>query len=811
MGLFFREARLAIRSLRRDPVFSLTAILTLALGIGATTAVFSVLHGVLLAPLPFPDGERLVRLYSTNPRQDIERGPMSGSDLWDMRAASTIAAASPVYPYEGTLEDEQGNPIRIPAYVVSADFFEVFRSPMALGRGFFLEEDEPNSPFEVVLSHQLWQSALGGDPEIVGKSITIDAGTAVVVGVAGPELRYPRDAALWALPGFDWENLARRGRTWDAVARVAPTATLGSAELELERVAATLAEEYPQWNASVGIRMVGLKESIVGDLSIALLILMAASAGLLAVAAVNVGNLLIARGAARMQETALRGALGASRWRLMATLLSEAGVTAMAGALAGVLLAVVGLTTFQRLAPPELALLGDVGFGWQALAFAAAITLGATLLFGLLPAIRASATDLRSLLGDGGRRSTADGGGVALRSGLVVTEVAVATALVIGSGLLLRSFQNVMETDPGFETREALTFNLAPPMGVYTSPDDISAFYRQVLAELRSGPGVDAATAMATMPLSTEYDPYRPIQIAELPTPEAGDEPQAYQRSVYPGFFHTLGIPLVEGRAFDEFDNPEGPAVAIVNEAFVRRYLPEGRALDREIEMLSTNFWPLGRMLLNPVRVVGVVGDVRYAGLTEEPQPTIYFPFLQAPFRRLTILMTSQGDPAALMTAARQRVAQVDGQIAISGIRTFEDVIRASTVSQRFTATLLLVFGVVALVLAAVGIYGVVTYQVTERTREMAVRMSVGATPREVVALILRSGARIWGLGLVAGFVGAFALRRIVATQLYGVSATDPAVFVGAAVVLGVVALAATAAPAIRATRVEPAVVLREG
>lgn len=394
-------------------------------------------------------------------------------------AASSIAAASPVYPYEGTLEDEQGNPIRIPAHGVSPDFFEVFRSSMTLGRAFLPEEDQPSSPVEVVVSHQLWQSALGGDPEIIGTSITIDAGTAP-------------------------------------------------------------------------------KRQVV-------------------------------------------------------------------------------------------------------------------------PTVMAPASD------------------------------------------------------PGFETREALTFNLIPPIGAYQTPEAVAQFHEQLIGELRSARGVDAVTAMATMPLSSEYDPYRPGEIAELPTPEAGEEPQTYQRSVYAGFFDARGIPLVEGRVFDDFDNPEGAAVAIVNEAFVRRNLPDGRAIDREITLFSANFWPLGAMMMNPVRVVGVVGDVPYAGLTEEPQPTIYFPFLQAPFRRLTYLMTSQGEASDLMTTARERVSQVDAQIAINGIRTLDEVMRATTVSQRFMATLLLVFGIVALVLATVGIYGVVTYQVTERTREMAVRMSIGATPAVVL------------------------------------------------------------------------------
>jgi predicted permease len=444
MNALIRELRLAERSLRRDPVFSLTAVLTLALGIGATTAVFSVLYGVLLAPLPFPGGESLVRLHSTNLQQSIVRGQMSPPDMWNMKVDSrSVEAASPIYPYEGTLEDDAGNPIRIPAYVVSSDFFEVFSTPMVLGRGFLPEEDESDSPMEVVISHQLWRSALGEDPDVIGRSVTIDAGTAVVVGVAPPDLRYPRDAALWALPGFDWQNLARRGRSWDVVARLAPGVTVVEAQTELSIIASRLENEFVQWNKGVGVEVVPLKESIVGDLGLALLILMAASAGLLAVAASNVANLMLARGAARLQETALRAALGASRLRIVGTLFAESFVTSFAGAVGGILLALGGIQIFKRMAPPSVSILGDVTFGWEPLAFAGAVTLGTTLIFGLIPALRAASADLRTLLGDGGRGSSSGVHGSALRSMLVVAEVGVATALVIGSGLLLKSHPSV--------------------------------------------------------------------------------------------------------------------------------------------------------------------------------------------------------------------------------------------------------------------------------------------------------------------------------------------------------------------------------
>ncbi|HSG06738.1 MAG TPA: ABC transporter permease [Longimicrobiales bacterium] len=806
-----RELRLAERSLRRDPVFSVAAVATLALGIGATTAVFSVLYGVLLSPLPFPDGERLVRLYSNNVQQNVVRGPMSGSDMWDMRTdARSVAAASPIYPYEGTLEDDAGNPIRIPAYAVSADFFDVFSTPMAMGRGFLPEEDEPQSPVEVVLSHQLWQSALGGDPAIVGTSVSFDAGTATVVGVAAPEMRYPRDAALWILPGLNWQDMSRRSRTWDVVAKLAPGATVPAAQTELSMVASRLSQEYVQWNSGVGVEVVPLKESIVGDLDVALLILMAASAGLLAVAAANVANLMLARGAARLQETALRAALGASRMRIVGTLFAEAFVTSFAGASGGILLAIGGVQLFKRMAPPSVSILGDVTFGWQPLAFAGVVTLGATLLFGLLPALRASSADLRSLLGDGGRRSTSGVHGAMLRSMLVVAEVGVATALVIGSGLLLKSFKAISETDPGFDTREAVVFNVVPPIGLYSDWDDVNQYYDALVQELKSTPGVQGVTTMATIPLGTEYDFFRPVRILDLAEPLQGEEPQAFLRPVGHDFFEVMGIEILEGRGFNDLDNKDGAPVALVNQAFVQRHLTDGRALGRPIRMYSSNFAPLGRLWNNEVEVVGVVDDVRYAGLTAAAEPAIYFPRQQAPFRRLHIVLTSTTDPADLFGAVRTRVAAADAQVAISGLGTLEGVLRASAVSQRFMATLLLVFGVVALVMAMVGIYGVVSYQVTERVREMAVRMSIGATPGEVMALILKSGARIWGLGIVTGIGGALLLRQVIASQLYGISATDPTIFVGAALILGGVSLAATSVPAFRTTRLAPASILRE-
>ncbi|MGW8267512.1 MAG: ABC transporter permease [Longimicrobiales bacterium] len=808
----FRELRQAERSLRRDPIFSITAVLTLGLGIGAVTAVFSVLYGVLLAPLPFPDGEQLVRVYSTNPRQNIYQGQMSPSDLWDMKVDSrSVQAASPIYPYEGTLEDDAGNPVRVPAYVVSADFFDVFSSPMVLGRGFLPEEDEPGSPIEVVLSYQAWQNALGGNPDIIGTSLSIDAGTAVVVGVAPPSLRYPRDAALWVLPGFNWQNMARRGRSWDAVARLSPGTTVTEAQSELSVVASRLAQEHVQWNSGVGVAVVPLKESIVGDLSTALLILMAAAAGLLAVAAANVANLLLARGAARMQETALRAALGASRWRIVGTLFAEAFVVSFAGGLFSVGFALVSIQLFKRLAPPSVSILGDVTFGWQPLAFAGAVTVGTTLVFGLLPALRASSADIRSLLGDGGRRSTTGVQGSLLRSGLVVAEVAVATGLVIGSGLLLKSFRNVTETDPGFEVREAVTFNVIPPIGLYGEWDDVALYYDGLLTELEALPGVTGVTVMSSLPLGTDFGIRRPIRIMDLPEPVEGEEPQSFMRAVGADFFEVMGVPVVEGRGFNDLDTRDGAPVAVVNESFVQRHLPDGRGLNRQISLFSRGFGPIGQILNQEVEVVGVVGDVRYAGLTAEPEPIIYFPRAQAPFRRQTVVVRADSDPADLFTAVRERVAGVDPQVALSGLGTMNDVIRASTVSQRFMATLILLFGIMALVMAIVGIYGVVSYQVNERVREMAVRMSIGATPAEVLLLILRSGGRVWGTGVLVGAGGAIFLRQVVASQLYGVSATDPTIFLGAALVLAGVSAAATAFPAWRATRLEPARVLREG
>jgi predicted permease len=811
MKALIRELRLAERSLRRDPVFSLTAVLTLALGIGATTAVFSVLYGVLLAPLPFLGGESLVRLHSTNLQQNIVRGQMSPPDMWNMRVDSrSVEAASPIYPYEGTLEDDAGNPIRIPAYVVSSDFFEVFSTPMVLGRGFLPEEDESDSPMEVVISHQLWRSALGGDPDVIGRSVTIDAGTAVVVGVAPPDLRYPRDAALWALPGFNWQNMARRGRSWDVVARLAPGVTVAEAQTELSIIASRLENEFVQWNNGVGVEVVPLKESIVGDLGLALLILMAASAGLLAVAASNVANLMLARGAARLQETALRAALGASRLRIVGTLFAESFVTSFAGAVGGILLALGGIQIFKRMAPPSVSILGDVTFGWEPLAFAGAVTLGTTLIFGLIPALRAASSDLRALLGDGGRRSSSGVHGSALRSMLVVAEVGVATALVIGSGLLLRSYQNLSSVDPGFQVGEAVKFNVIPPIGLYGNWDDVNQYYDALLTELEALPGADGATFMATMPLGTEYDPLRPIRVMDLAEPLQGEEPQSYLRPVGNNFFDVMGISMLEGRGFNDADGREGAPVAVVNEAFVQRHLPDGHALNRQLSMYSSNWNVIGRLWNTEMEIVGVAADVRYAGLSVPAEPAIYFPRQQAPFRRQNVVIRTSGDPTELFASVRARVDAVDPQVAISGLGTVADVRQASMVSQHFMAMLLLVFGVVALVMAMVGIYGVVSYQVTERTREMAVRMSIGATPAEVLTLILKSSGRVWGLGIVAGIGGAVLLRQVVASQLYGITATDPAIFVGAAMILCLVSLAATGIPAVRTTRLQPASVLRE-
>ncbi|MEJ2207374.1 MAG: ABC transporter permease [Gemmatimonadota bacterium] len=595
------------------------------------------------------------------------------------------------------------------------------------------------------------------------------------------------------------------------VARLAPGVTVAEAQTELSIIASRLENEFVQWNRGVGVEVVPLKESIVGDMGAALLILMAASVGLLAVAASNVANLMLARGAARLQETALRAALGASRLRIVGTLFAEAFVTSFAGAVGGILLALGGIQIFKRMAPPSVSILGDVTFGWEPLAFAGAVTLGTTLIFGLIPALRAASADLRTLLGDGGGRSTSGVHGSAFRSMLVVAEVGVATALVIGSGLLLRSYQNLSSVDPGFQVGEAVKFNVIPPIGLYGNWDDVNQYYDALLAELEALPGADGATFMATMPLGAEYDPLRPIRVMDLAEPPQGEEPQSYLRPVGNDFFDVMGISMVEGRGFNDADGREGAPVAIVNEAFVQRHLPDGHALNRRLSMYSSNWSPIGRLWNTEMEIVGVAANVRYAGLSVPAEPAIYFPRQQAPFRRQNVVVRTNGDPTELFASVRSRVDAVDPQVAISGLGTVADVRRASMVSQHFMAMLLLVFGVVALVMAMVGIYGVVSYQVTERTREMAVRMSIGATPGDVLTLILKSGGRVWGLGIMAGIGGAVLLRQVVASQLYGITATDPVIFGGAALILCLVSLAATGVPAVRTTRLQPGIVLREG
>lgn len=811
MDSLLRDISFALRSIRNNPGFSIVAALTLALGIGATTAIFSVVDTVLLQPLPYRDPDQLIRIWSSNNEGGVERDLMSSADLVDLEAGSpSVERIIAHFEYDATMKDDEGNAFKVLARGVPPDFFDVLGVSAILGRTFTPDEGNPNETFVAVISNILWRSRFGSDPNIIGTSVTLEGGPLTVIGVAPPGFNFPGSTVAWLAMDPNQEDLQSRAiRIWDVFGRMKPGAGVETARRELQVVADRLEEEYPATNRGFGTAAISLHEATVGDLASTILILFGAAGVLLLIACVNVANLMLARAAARSREIALRAALGAGRWRIVRQLLTESFVLAVAGTVVGLLIAFGLIQGLNAYGPDGLLLFGELGIDSGVLLFALATTLVTSFLFGLAPAVRMGRTDLKEALHDGGRGSTGDASRNRVRTALVVSELALAVMLVIGAGLLVRSYSNLAGTNPGFRSDGVLTFDLALPFTQYAELWDVGSFFDRMLEQLEALPGVEAASATSTLPLGLQLDYQVPIVIEGQPTPEPGQEPKVYSRQVGPGLFRLMGIPLLRGRDFEIRDNREAPGVAIINDAAAKRYFPGEDPIGKTITGIQGDYGPLGRISKERVEIVGIVGDVHYENLVDEPLPSLYFPMGQAPFRRMTMTLSTRGDPASLIADVRSEVASMDGDLALGQTTPLDRIFAFSIAPQRFSMFLLTGFGMVALVLASIGVYGVISYNVAQRMGEMGIRMALGAQPGDVQALVMRHGLMVAMLGVGGGLFAAWAMRRVVASQLHGLNAADPWTFAGAAVLLAATALAATFIPAVRASRVDPMVALR--
>jgi len=803
-----KDLRYALRSLRTHPTFASVAILTIALGIGSVTAIFSVVDAVLLQDLPFQAPDELVRIWSTNAERGVERGFLSPPDIEDFQGRNrTMAGLAAYAEAELALIDRDGVAVKVTGTWAGENLFQVLGSPALRGRTLTLGDGAPGAPKVMVLGYEFWQSRFAGDPAMIGQSLTVEEDQYTVVGVMPTGFAFPGSSSFWlnrhlmAYPG-------RYARWMDVVGRLGPDVEVASAREDFLRVAGQLEEEFPRTNRAYTTTMVPLHDAVVGDTRATLLVLLGATGLLLLVACVNVVNLLLSRMADRNQEIALRIALGAGRARLTRQLLTESLVLAGAGALLGTLFASLGIQALVALGPENLPRLSEVELDGRVFLFTLAATGITGIIFGLAPVFRLARTDMRGALQERSRGSTSGTGRVHARSVLVVAQMAVAVTLVVGAGLLSRSFLRLMDTEPGFDQDNVLSLRVDLPSGAYRDLERVSDFHTAMIDRLGALPGVTSAAATATIPFEREIPFLGNFVVEDRVAPQQGEEPLAHYRQVSPGFLGTMGIDVVQGREFDDLDHRDAKGVAMVNQTLADRYFPGEDPIGKVISGLPPHV-ALGGFFAETFEIVGLVQDVKYFGLAQPSEPSLYLPVAQAPFRRMSYILRTTIDPESLIAAARREIRAVDPTVPVSQVSTMDRIVSASVARERFSMMLLVLFAGVAMVLAAVGIYGVISYAVSQRTAELGIRMAMGAEPADVQRLVMVDGARMTLAGVTLGLIGAAVLSRVMESQLYEVSAIDPATFVVVAIALSLVALVAAYIPARRTARLDPVIALQ--
>ena len=799
MGNLWQDIRYGFRMLLKKPGFTAIAVLTLALGIGANTAIFSVVNAVLLRPLPFAEPDRLVMVYEKRLKLGRTRNPVSAPDFIDWRAQNTVFENMAAYTWWNANLTGGDEPERIMGAVASAGLFPTLGVEPALGRSFTPEEDQPNANRVVVLSHGLWQRRFGSDAGIIGKTLTLNGNSFTVVGVMPRGFHFPdKQIEMWAPLALNTSEAGNRGSHYlHVVARLKPGMSLPQAQAEMETIASRLEQQYPV-NVGHSVNIFPLYEETVGSIRPALLVLLGAVGFVLLIACANVANLLLVRGSARQKEIAIRTALGAGRFRIIRQLLTESVLLAIVGGGLGLLLAIWGTDLLVALSPPETPRVSEIGLDRAVLGFTLAVSLLTGMVFGLLPALQASKPDLNDSLKEGGRSQMASGSRSRIRSLLVVAEVASALVLLVGAGLLLKSFIRLREVNPGFNPENVLTMQLSLPQTKYKEEHQQAAFTQQVLQRIGTLPGVNAAGAVAGLPLSGN-SASRYFAIEGRPERPAGEGLNTNFNAISPNYFRALGIPLLQGRDFSERDVLGTPEVVIINEAMARRFWPDEDPLGQRLR-ISDQPWRT---------IIGIVGSVKHSGLDVEPTPEMYYPLLQDPLPFMTLVVRTTGDPQSLAAAVQREVRMVDKDQPVFGIKTMEEVVAESVSSRRLTMLLLATFASLAVLLAAIGIYGVMSYTVAQRTHEIGIRMALGAQAGDVLRLIVGQGMILTAIGITVGLAASLALTRVLSSLLYGVSATDPLTFIAVSLLLAAVAFLAGYLPARKATRVDPMVALR--
>jgi len=819
MHILWHDLRYGARMLMKNPGISFVVILALALGIGANTAIFSVVNAVLLRPLPYEESGRLVFLNERN--QTMDEMSISYPNFTDWRNQNHVFEKLAVYNRQSYNLTGAGDAERIVAGQVSADLFPILRVNAALGRVFTNEEDKPGATPVVVLSYGLWQRRFGGQASIINQPVTLNAKSYTVIGVMPQNYAYPSRVEMWVPVGqlsgdSTWLSRGNHPGLY-GVARLRPGVTMAQAQADMENIAVNLEKQYPDTNAAGRVKMQPLLEVFVSDVRRALWVLTAAVAFVLLIACANIANLLLARASARQKEMAIRSARGAGRWRIARQLLTESILLAVIGGTLGLLVARWGIELILYISPESIPRSREIGLDWQVLVFTIGISLLTGLLFGLVPALQAGVVDVHETLKETGRGTS---GRHWLRSSLVVVEVATTLVLLIGAGLMIRSFYRLQKVNPGFSYEHLTSFTVSLPQKKYQTEAQRGEFFTRLLENLRALPGVESTAAASGLPLGNNGW-QTSFVVDGRPLPPRSETPLMEACLVTPDYFRAMNIPLKSGRYFTDRDDRSfiagkdlskltedertmaGLNAVIIDQEFAKRYWPDEEAAGKRIKLGDDDSAPV-------LTVVGVVGRVKMEGLAQDSHRVQgYFSFAQVLQNGMTVIIKGSADPNQMVAAIRQKVKEIDPDQPIYSVRTMDDIRSESVAPERLNLMLLSIFAGLALVLAIVGIYGVMSYTVTQRTHEIGIRMAIGAQPRDVFKMVIGQGMLLALVGVAFGLVGAFGLTRLMATMLFGVEPTDPATFASIAVLLTGVALIACYVPGRRATKVDPVVSLR--
>jgi putative ABC transport system permease protein len=809
MESIVRDLRFAFRGLLKRPAFTAIAIITLGLGIGATTAIFSVVNSVMLRRLPYRTADRIVAIQELNP--EGRRIQVTGPNFLDWRAQNTVfehLAAIKTGNANLTLADQAE---RLEMAQTSANFFDVFGVGPQQGRLFVSGDEQAGHAPVVVLSDALWRRRFAADPRLIGKQITLDGNSLTVIGIAPPGFQYPDKTEAWVPPlklapelSPNIEPTQRRGSGYlSAVALLKPGVTVAQAASEMETITSRLRQQYPDTNNRRFNRVLSLHDHLIGDSKTMLWLLFGAVMFVLLIACANVANLLLASAASRGKEIAIRAALGASRWRVIRQLLTESAILALAGGLFGLFLSSYGVSAITKLLPQEFPRLNEIGMDWRVFGFALGASLFTGFVFGFAPALHISRADVQEAMKENARGAAGSARHTRLRQALIVAEVALSVVLLAGAGLLFRSFMRLQSVDAGFTPQQVLTAQLSPAGTQFQSSADLVRFYDQVLDRVRAIPGVQSAGVISTLPLSKGPTVGFRVEGRPILTPDKW-VPTNF-RGVSPDYFRTMNIPILQGRAFGPEDNANAPQRLMINQALAKRDFPDENPVGKRITFGNTG------QNNEPVwfEIVGVSANVRSLELREDAPPEMYFAAAQSPFTAMAIVVRSTVEPESVAPALRQAVADVDRTVPVSRVQTMEHIVSASVTQPRFNLFLVGLFGGLALLLSAAGIYGVTSYTVTQRTHELGIRLALGAQVSDVLKLVLGQGMAVIGIGLVLGLAASFALLRLMRSLLFGVGENDPLTFAAITFVLLLVALLACYVPARRATKVDPLIALR--